>query len=341
MTDTANLALPFIEAAQAQKHVTHNEALRILDALVMLAVKDRDLSSPPATPAEGERYIVKSAGSGAFAGKDNQIAHYNDAGWSFYPPHAGWTCYVEDESTLLAFDGAAWAPAVDVLGGVSELQELARLGVGTTADATNPFAAKLNNALWVARTVAEGGDGNLRYKLSKEAAAKTLSLLFQTNYSGRAEIGLTGDDDFHVKVSADGSSWLSAIVIDHTSGVVSMPQTPLPTPSQIGAETLGKTATSNVQTASYTLALSDAGKPVRMNVGSANNLTVPPNSSVAFPTETYINIEQYGAGQTTIVPGSGVTVRSRNGLKMAGQYAMATLHKIGTDEWMLGGDVTT
>ena len=80
------------------------------------------------------------------------------------------------------------------------------LGVGTTADVTNPFSAKLNNALWVAKTVAEGGDGHLRYKMSKESAAKTLSLLFQDNFSDRAEIGLTGDDDFHLKVSADGSS---------------------------------------------------------------------------------------------------------------------------------------
>ena len=56
------------------------------------------------------------------------------------------------------------------------------------------------------QTMAEGGDGNLRYKLSKESASKTLSLLFQDNFSGRAEVGLTGDDDFHLKVSADGSS---------------------------------------------------------------------------------------------------------------------------------------
>ena len=101
---------------------------------------------------------------------------------------------------------------------LTTLQNLALLGVGTTADATNPFSAKLNNALWVAKTVAEGGDGHLRYKMSKESAAKTLSLLFQDNFSGRAEIGLTGDDDFHFKVSADGSSWLDAITIDKSTG---------------------------------------------------------------------------------------------------------------------------
>jgi hypothetical protein len=107
---------------------------------------------------------------------------------------------------------------------LSTLQNLVLLGVGTTADSTNPFSAKLNNALWVAKTVAEGGDGNLRYKLSKESAAKTLSFLFQDNFSGRAEIGLTGDDDLHFKVSADGSSWLDAITIDRTAGKLSANQ---------------------------------------------------------------------------------------------------------------------
>ena len=71
--------------------------------------------------------------------------------------------------------------------------------------------------------MAEGGDGNLRYKLSKESAAKTLSLLFQDNFSGRAEIGLTGDDDFHFKVSADGTDWIEAAVFDRTNGGLALP----------------------------------------------------------------------------------------------------------------------
>jgi hypothetical protein len=80
------------------------------------------------------------------------------------------------------------------------------------------LSAKLNNALFAARTVAEGGDGTLCYRLSKESADKTLSLLFQDNFSGRAEIGLTGDDDFHLKVSGDGENWVEAVVIDNQSG---------------------------------------------------------------------------------------------------------------------------
>lgn len=213
MTETIHLGLPFIEGSQAQKHVTHNEALRALDALVMLAVLDRDLASPPLGPADGDRYIVKAPGSGGFAGKDHQIAVCDGGVWTFHAPRPGWTCYVADEAALVVYDGSAWQIATG-----SVLQNLTRLGIGTTADATNPLAAKLNNALFAARTVAEGGDGHLRYKLSKESAGKTLSFLFQDNYSGRAEFGLTGDDDFHVKVSPDGSSWIDAMTIDRNDG---------------------------------------------------------------------------------------------------------------------------
>ncbi len=215
MSETVHLGLPVIAAAQAQKHVTHNEALRILDALVMLSVKDRDLSAPPGSPADGDRYLVHPTGSGGFTGKDNQIAHYRDGAWAFYAPRSGWLCYVEDEELPLVYDGSSW---VELLGEHAAFQNVTLLGIGTEADGANPLSAKLNNVLWTARYDAEGGDGSLRYKLNKESPADVLSLLFQTDWSGRAEIGLTGDDNFHVKVSADGSVWKDAVTIDKTTG---------------------------------------------------------------------------------------------------------------------------
>ena len=102
-----------------------------------------------------------------------------------------------------------------------------------------------------------------------------------------------------------------------------------------------KLIVANRQTASYTLVLSDADKLVEMNNASANNLTIPLNSSVAFATGTQILLAQYGAGQTTIVATSGVTVRSNGAkLKLNVQYSGATLIKIGTDEWYLFGDIS-
>jgi hypothetical protein len=101
-----------------------------------------------------------------------------------------------------------------------------------------------------------------------------------------------------------------------------------------------KLVVANRQTASYTLVLSDADKLVEMNVASANNLTVPLNSSVAFSTGTQILLAQYGAGQTTIVATSGVTIRSNGAkLKLNAQYSGATLVKIAENEWYLFGDI--
>jgi hypothetical protein len=125
--------------------------------------------------------------------------------------------------------------------------------------------------------------------------------------------------------------------VDNTSDA----NKPVSTATQTALDTkTNKLITTNRQTASYTLVLGDADKLVEMNVATANDLTIPLNSSVAFATGTQILLAQYGAGQTTIVPTSGVTVRSNGGkLKLNVQYSGATLIKIGTDEWYLFGDI--
>ena len=105
---------------------------------------------------------------------------------------------------------------------------------------------------------------------------------------------------------------------------------------------VGNQAVQNVQTDSYTLVIGDAGKMIVMNKASANNLTVPPNADVAFPTNSRIDLIQYGAGQTTIVAGSGVTLRSADSkLKLNKQYSGASLWKYATNEWIVVGDLTT
>lgn len=97
----------------------------------------------------------------------------------------------------------------------------------------------------------------------------------------------------------------------------------------------------NSQSDSYTIVLGDAGKLIKMTKATASNLTVPPNSSVAFPTGTEIEVLEYGAGQVTIVAGSGVTLRSAaSALKIAAQYASVSLKKLGTDEWAVVGYLT-
>lgn len=222
MSLSTRLALPFLDAAQSQKHVTHNEALVALDTLVHLSVKMRDMLAPPATPAEGDRYLLSGNPTGAFSGHAGAIAAFDSGGWAFLSPRAGWRCFVESEALLLLHDGAAWR---DAGSGVRELQNLTRLGVGASADANNPLLAKLNSALFTARSVAEGGAGDLRLTLNKSAVGNTVSQIYQTNFSGRAETGLAGDDRFHLKVSPDGTNWTEALFVDASTGLVSLPRT--------------------------------------------------------------------------------------------------------------------
>lgn len=97
----------------------------------------------------------------------------------------------------------------------------------------------------------------------------------------------------------------------------------------------------NTQTATYTLALTDKNKMVQMNVGSANIVYVPPESSVDFPIGSSVSVLQIGSGKTQIVAGSGVTVVSANGLYLRAQWSAVTIIKRAADSWIVFGDTST
>ncbi len=220
MHSTPHLALPLLAAAQAQKHVTHNEAIASLDALVHLAVKERGRAAPPASPEEGDRYLVGSGATGDFSGQDGRIALFDLGVWRFFPPRPGWQAYVEAEDIFVVFDGAEWKASGSV---PEQLNNLDRLGIGTTADGLNRLSAKLNAALFAALSADEGGTGDLRFVLNKSEAGNVLSQLYQRGYSGRAEMGLIGSYDFCIRVSPDGSQWRDALLVSRDTGMASFP----------------------------------------------------------------------------------------------------------------------
>ncbi len=248
MVDTPNLGLPYILAAQSQKHVPHNEAIRALDAIVQLSVLDRSLTAPPVAPAEGDRYIVASSPAGAWSGQAEKIAAYQDGAWIFYAPKEGWISWVADENIAVAFDGAAWTAlsAGGGGGGVTDHGLLtglgdddhpqyhnnargdarytplnpATLGINATADTTNRLSVGSAASLF-----SHAGSGGHQIKVNKASATDTASFLFQDAFSGRAEIGLTGDDDFHFKVSPNGAAFNEAIIINRTTGACTFPNT--------------------------------------------------------------------------------------------------------------------
>ena len=199
---SALLGLPYIQAAQAQKHVTHNEALRMLDVLVQSSVTARGLDTPPAGPAEGDRYIVGAAPTGDWENHPLALALYETGVWQFYTPQAGWLVYVRDEGLILGFDGSAWINAITASG---------LLGLNTSADTTNRLAVAAEATL-----LTHDGAGH-QLKINKKNQGETASLLFQSDWVGCAEMGLAGSNDFSIKVY-DGSAWIDALTFDRNSG---------------------------------------------------------------------------------------------------------------------------
>ena len=234
MTDTVHLGLPFIEGSQAQKHVTHNEALRILDAVVQIGVLDTDRTTPPLAPAGGNRHIVASGATGAWSGQADAVAVFEDGTWRFLTPKLGWCAWSDADGALLVYDGAAWTEAT---GSGAMPGSVAQLGINDTASAPNLLTVRSNAALFNAVAVAGGGTGDIRLQISKEASAKTASLVFSDAFSGRAEFGLIGSDAFKLKVSNDGSTFVEALAIDQSSGNATFPRglalTGVISPSQI------------------------------------------------------------------------------------------------------------
>ena len=217
MSDTSTrLALPYLAEAQAQKHVTVNESLRRLDALVQLSVRSASVDAEPASPSESEGYIMTAAATGPSWGgfAEGDIVIFQDGAWAAFSAIPGMVAYVEDEGVLMTFSGSAWR----------SVGELPSLGVNTAPDNTNKMAVK-SDAVLLSHDDVTPGTGDMRVVINKAAGTNTASFVFQSAFSGKAEFGLTGTDDFVIKVADDGGTFRDAIVIDRQTGAVSFPNT--------------------------------------------------------------------------------------------------------------------
>lgn len=203
MTQTPNLALDYLLPNQAQRYVTVNDNTRRLDAVVQLGAVSAGVADQPASPADGARYILPAGATGAdwsgFSAGD--VAAFQDGVWAAYPPAEGWCAEVADTGERLVFRAGGWTRP-------------GRLGLNASPDAGNRLAVASGGVLFTH----EAGGGSARVKVNKSAAGETASHLFQNAFSGRAEIGLVGDDKFRIKVSPDGSAWADALVVSDITG---------------------------------------------------------------------------------------------------------------------------
>lgn len=206
---TNRLKLPYLMASQAQKHVTHNEAIRLLDALVQASVISAIQQSPPLDPQEGAAYIVPIDASGVFENKTDQLAIYADAEWMFLPPAEGWRVWNIDTASEYVFMDNRWM--------AHNTEVNTRLGINAIADDANRLSVRAPSTL----LSAEGDDHRLY--INKQTAADVASTHFQTNFTTHAELGLVGDNNLVLRTSADGTIFKNSMVADPLTHHVSFP----------------------------------------------------------------------------------------------------------------------
>jgi hypothetical protein len=256
---TTNLDMPFIMPSQAQKHVTHNEALLLLDAIVQLSVIGESCG-PPETPEPGDRFVVATDAAHVWSGRDGQIAIWQDGYWAFAKPGTGWRAWFETAGRLKVFDGSAWQDLP-----LPENAGVVTIGVSATADSTNRLSLSSPASLFN-----HAGDSH-RLKINKASAADTATLLFQSGWTGHAEMGLAGNTDFSIKVS-DGSEWKTGLAIDN-GGRVTKPNQPAASAYRSGT-TFAPTA--GQQSGLSNFALNQGGFTLGSAVaGGGNTLVVP------------------------------------------------------------------
>ncbi|MEM1005723.1 MAG: DUF2793 domain-containing protein [Pseudomonadota bacterium] len=200
------LNLPYLQPSQAQKHVTHNEALRQLDLIVQLGVVSHNSTIPPAVPEQGDVYALGSSPTGDWSGHPRELAAWLDAAWYFVVPEIGWRAWDQSSGQLKIWDGMVWTdPPITT-------QNLAGVGIASSYDSTNRLSVR-----GPATLLSHDGGGH-QLKINKSADGETASLLFQSNWTGHAEMGLSGSTGFSIKVSADGGTWIDALQFDPASG---------------------------------------------------------------------------------------------------------------------------
>ncbi|KPQ05697.1 MAG: Protein of unknown function (DUF2793) [Rhodobacteraceae bacterium HLUCCA12] len=205
------LSLPYIQAAQAQKHVTVNEAIQLLDLLVQLVVEEFDATLPPSLPQDGQVWAIGETPGGVWAENAGMLAAWVQGGWLFWPPVEGCRAWGRTQAEWRIWHDGGWQRPI------TETANLPGIGINAGHDTTNRLAVSAPATL-----LSHDGSGH-QVKINKATSADTASVLFQTGWSGRAEMGTSGGDGFAIKVAQDGDTWHTGLALDPASGQAQLP----------------------------------------------------------------------------------------------------------------------
>lgn len=225
MADTSpRLLLPYLQAAQAQKHVTHNEALRRLDGLVNLTVDDRNRIVPPANPTEGAAYLVAAGATGLWAGWSGDIALWADAAWMRLPARIGWRLWVIAEQLVLVRLAAGWVTLDTAMG---------LLVRGASTDLAEGALGGRTRAAIVEASVTGLSGSSVTTTLTIPAGALVFGI------SARVTTALTGATGFALGIAGEPAAFGAGFGIG-VGSLAQLPITPrafaLATPVRVSAE---------------------------------------------------------------------------------------------------------
>ncbi|MEO0752460.1 MAG: DUF2793 domain-containing protein [Pseudomonadota bacterium] len=263
---TARLDLPLIKPSQAQKHVTHNEALQVLDGLVQAALEEVGAETPPFEPTPGTLFALGATPTGDWTDQGGKLAYRSGGGWIFLNPEEGWHAWDKAAGEFKIYDGGLWR------GLSASFENLPGVGVGTTSDATNRLAVSSDASLFN-----NAGAGH-QLKVNKAASGDTASLLFQSGFAGHAEMGLAGDTAFSIKVSDDGVTFLDALRASAATGTmeIGLPVTGAAVQQSAIDDTAGRLLTTGASTT-----VLSGGLESRVTAGgTANALTLTTGASL-------------------------------------------------------------
>jgi hypothetical protein len=287
MSDTStHLGLPYLLAAQAQKHVTHNEALRLLDAMVQLSVLDRTRTTPPASPADGDRHLVASGATGLWAGWDLNVAFWVDGSWLRLVPRPGWLVWIAAEQAFVVWNGSAW----DLVGVPQDVSD-AIFSLISEADPTKKALFSLSGIT----------TGTTR-TFTLPNTSSELAILAGTQT-------FTGNKTFSGTLTASGTVTISA-----ASASIGTATTTATYGMGTGATTTGVTKTVNLGTGGA------SGSTTVVNIGSAT-AGAGGTTVVNTPTVTFANaVTQVGMPQANLTAQllglGGATADSTNRLSV-------------------------
>ena len=222
MAETSQFQLPLVSAAQAQKHVTVNEALALLDCVAQLRVLSSTLSAPPAAVAEGDAFLVPVGASDDWFGLDGRIAVAVNGGWRSIAPKAGWQCFNVETGTHMLFDGTGWldstlaatptGAATSFL--ISELDFVIEAGASLTTAAIIPANSQV---IGLSARVIEGVTGTLSaWQLGVPGATNRygsgLGLSMNSYALGLSGAPVTYYEDTPAELTAEGGDFATGTI---------------------------------------------------------------------------------------------------------------------------------